>query len=161
VRRQEVATMGTARLTGSVVMALLLGGMGYGQQAPGKGEQNVAGDKQAVVPERFALPNVPYIGGNWQEKLDGPQDFLFPSAMAAVMKFLSPATDQTYRFYLDVSGLAYQQLWHPTKWDCAFDCIWAVDPDPVEPIRRCFQAGRRRTSSARTSTCSGPRRLPA
>jgi hypothetical protein len=135
--------MSTTRLTWSVLMALLLGSIGYAQPAPGKGEQNVTGDNQAVAPERFALPNVPYIGGNWQEKLDGPQDFMFPAAMGSVMKFLNPATDQTYRFYLDVSGLAYQQFWHPTKWDCAFDCIWAVDPDPVEPIRRCFEAAGR------------------
>jgi hypothetical protein len=93
-----------------------------------------------AMPDSSVIPNVPYIGANWQEKLDGPQDFMFPSAMGSVMRFLDPATDQTYRFYLDVSGMAYQQLWHPAKWDSAFDNVWALDDDPVAPIRRCFEA---------------------
>lgn len=107
---------------------------------PGGAQQAPGGDPMPTPARAFALPNVPYIGNNWQEKLDGPQDFMFPSAMAAVMKYLDPKTDLGYRFYLDVSGMAYQQLWHPTRWDCAFDNIWAVHEDPVEGIRRCFEA---------------------
>lgn len=96
--------------------------------------------QEAAMPDQYVLDKVPYIGPNWMEKLDGPQDFMFPSAMAALMKFLDPNHPYGYRFYLDVSGMAYRQLWHPTKWDCAMDNVWAIADDPVEPIRRCFEA---------------------
>ncbi len=90
--------------------------------------------------DSLIIPGVPYIGSNWQQYLDGPQDFTFPSAMGSLMRFLEPGTDRTYRFFLDVSGMAYQQLWHLEKWDSAFDNVWAIDDDPVAPIRRCFAA---------------------
>jgi hypothetical protein len=103
--------------------------------------QAPAGDPAQVEPDHFVLEDVPYIGPNWQTRLDGPQDLMFPSAMGALMKYLThdPALD--YRFFLAVSGMAYRQVWHPTKWDCAFDCVWRIAPDPMEPVRRCFEAG--------------------
>ncbi|MCE5239361.1 hypothetical protein LLH23_12840 [bacterium] len=96
--------------------------------------------QEPPMPDRLVLEKVPYVGPNWGGKLDGPQDFMFPSVVAALMKFLDPRHPYGYRFYLDVSGMAYRQFWHPAKWDCAFDNVWAVCDDPVEPIRRCFAA---------------------
>lgn len=100
----------------------------------------VAHAQEPPMPDQFILDKVPYVGPQWQQKLDGPQDLMFPSTMAALMKFLDPQHAFGYRFYLDVSGMAYRQFWHPTAWEGAFDNVWAVADDPVEPIRRCFEA---------------------
>ena len=93
-----------------------------------------------MAPDQLVLENVPYIGDNWQAFLDGPQDLLFPSALGSVMKYLGQEPIPGYRYYLCISNMAYRQLWHPTKWDCPFDRVFALDGDPIEPIRRCFEA---------------------
>jgi len=92
------------------------------------------------APESFVLENVPYIGDDWQNRLDGPQDLMFPSAMGSLTKYLGGDPLLTYRPHLCISGMAYRQVWHPTEWNCAFDQVWEIAPDPIEPIRRCFEA---------------------
>ena len=131
-----------ARPVSCVIMLLLALPAAVGQEGGHTlMAQAPATDPAQVEPDRFVLEDVPYIGPDWQNRLDGPQDLTFPSAMGALMKHLTgdPALD--YRFFLAVSGMAYRQVWHPTKWDCAFDCVWRIAPDPVEPVRRCFEAG--------------------
>jgi hypothetical protein len=85
-----------------------------------------------------------------------PEDFGFPTALRAVLEYLgdagvgcnstrtmAEAPDQylgcNYAFGMVTSGLAFQQLWHPTGWEWGDD-VMRVGIDPAEPIRRAFEA---------------------
>jgi len=122
------------------LMVIALVALAAGVRSVASAQQPDQGEAARVKPEQFVLENVPYIGPDWQNRLDGPQDFMLPSAMGSVMKYLGGDPAQGYRFYLCVSGLAYRQLWHPARWDCAFDSVYAISSDPIEPIRRCLEA---------------------
>jgi len=100
----------------------------------------VGGSAAQEPPAEFALEGVPYIGNDWQAHLDGPQDFMFPSAMASVTKFLGTAPPDPYRFFMGTCGIAHQQLWHPTEWRTAFDDVFRLSDDPTESVRRTFEA---------------------
>jgi len=94
----------------------------------------------AGLPEKLVLEGVPYMGDDWERRLDGPQDFHFASAMRALMEWVheDPALD--YRFFMAVCGIAYRQTWHPTEWQLSFDEVLRITDDPLEPIRRSFEA---------------------
>jgi len=76
------------------------------------------------------LADVPYLGMDWQTYLDGPQDFSLPSAMRAVMLHLGEPEERDYKYYLVMSGQAYQQVWHPETGRARFDDPWLMDADP-------------------------------
>ncbi len=86
------------------------------------------------------LADVPYLGMDWQTYLDGPQDFSLPSAMRAVMLHLGEPEERDYKYYLAMSGQAYQQVWHPETGRAGFDDPWLMDADPGHSVRRMFAA---------------------
>lgn len=99
-----------------------------------------AGQTRAQKTERAVLEDVPYIGMDWQTRLDGPQDFTFPSAMRSVLTYLGESDERDYRYYLAISGQGFQQLWHRESWRSGFDRPWLVDAEPGHAARRMFAA---------------------
>ena len=96
--------------------------------------------EKQVGPGSVVLKGVPYIGPNWQQRLDGPQDFTFPAAMRSVMVFLGGDPKQDYRFYQAVSGFSYSLLWPREGWKLPFDDVSVLAADPAEGVRRSFEA---------------------
>ncbi len=108
-----------------------------GVTQPPEGGPEVAAD---ALPEAYVIENVPYVGPDWSTHLDGPQDFMFPSVVGSVMKFLGEPEPYRYRLFMTTSGIAFRVLWHPTRSDSGFDNIWALAADPLEPVRRTMEA---------------------
>jgi hypothetical protein len=92
------------------------------------------------MPERLVLEGVPYIGEDWTRGIGGPEDFMLPASMRSLTWFLGGPREEEFHFYLAVTGMATSQLWHPTEWNSAFDDNFRMSADPVEPIRRAFEA---------------------
>ncbi|MBD3178039.1 MAG: hypothetical protein GF320_22930, partial [Armatimonadia bacterium] len=95
---------------------------------------------QAGGGDRAVILDVPYMGPRWQEFLDGPQDFSFPSSMAAAMAYVDEDHPYGYRAYMAICGISFRQCWNPDQAEVTFDNIWIQDDDPSEPLRRCFDA---------------------
>ena len=83
-----------------------------------------------------------------------PEDFTFPAALRACLEFIGePSGCQhaptyregvhprcTYAFINGTSGMAFRLLWNAKAWDFGIGNILHMAADPVEPIRRAFEA---------------------
>jgi hypothetical protein len=120
-----------------VTVAVLFASLsGFAQEAREEEPQMAEG----VQPAACVLENVPYVGPDWSTHLDGPQDFMFPSALGSVMKFRGEPEPYRYRLFMNTSNFGFRVLWHPTRWDSGFDNVWLLAADPLEPIRRMMEA---------------------
>ena len=93
------------------------------------------------MPETCIIENVPYVGDDWENRNEeGPEDFAFPTCLRSVVRFLGEDRRFDYKLFYGVCGMEFEQLWEPGGWDAPFGDPFIIHEDPLDGVRRAFEA---------------------
>jgi hypothetical protein len=113
-------------------------------------QQANADPKRRLVLE--AVPKVTFFKGGKTP----PQDDPFPACMAAIHQYLAefppsfvlPENNPWHAvhvWYMGITGTGFRSAWQPPRGGLGASCVFNISEDPMEPLRRGFNAAGWRT----------------